>query len=175
MSSRCKKNPVDPNVDQLSQLPPATQTGANTMGALVNGQAFVNYDDSFYSHSYQCNYIYTNGGYYLTVDGSNHSNSSYIIDIMLNTTQLSVTEGQILKLEDYNTSGKASATYNIIDYAFFPPTYQTTSIVSGQMHITKFDQTKQIISGTFFFNAIKLSTKDTVHVTEGRFDMRYTL
>jgi len=163
--SSCKKQPD--TVAEIDKLPPATQTGANTMGALVNGQAFV-------SNNYQCNYIYTNGGYYLTITGTNDNNKDYIVDLMLSTTLLSVTEGQTLKLEDYNTSGKANATYNLITNTSLLPEYQTTSVVSGQMHINKFDQINQIISGTFFFNAIKLSTKDTVHVTDGRFDMRYT-
>ncbi|GAB2858733.1 Riean_0653 family protein [Hymenobacter ruber] len=35
--SQCKKKDPDP----ASQLPPATQTGANTFGCLVNGQAYT--------------------------------------------------------------------------------------------------------------------------------------
>ena len=55
--SKCKNDP-QPN-DPASQLPPATQTGANTFGCLVNGQPYtpkgntgasnfgVTYDPSF--------------------------------------------------------------------------------------------------------------------------------
>ena len=49
--SQCKKN--DPN--PVDQLPPATQTGANTFGCLVNGQPWLpqGYNDtSNYSISY---------------------------------------------------------------------------------------------------------------------------
>ena len=35
--SQCKKNDPTP----LAQLPPATQTGANTFGCLVNGQVWL--------------------------------------------------------------------------------------------------------------------------------------
>lgn len=35
-ASMCKKKPVDP----IDQLPPETQTGANTFGCLVNGEVF---------------------------------------------------------------------------------------------------------------------------------------
>lgn len=163
--SSCKKQPD--TVAEIDKLPPATQTGANTMGALVNGQAFI-------SDDYQCNYIYTNGGYYFLVDGSNKVGYNLILDMNLATTFLPINEGQTLKLEDYNTSGKAAATYAMVNNTTQYPVYKTTSIVSGQMHITKFDQTNQIVSGTFFFNAIRLTTGDTVHVTDGRFDMKYT-
>jgi hypothetical protein len=37
----CCKNDDDNNTNPIDQLPPATQTGANTGGALVNGEAFL--------------------------------------------------------------------------------------------------------------------------------------
>lgn len=171
MSSSCKKTPVDPNVDQLSLLPAATQTGANTMGALVNGKAFIPYDNSFYSNSYQCNYIYLNGGYYLTIAGTININHN-ITGIILSTTALSITEGADLKLENYNENGKAGALYYLINSQ--TTDYNTTTIVNGNLHITKFDQTKQIVSGTFSFKAVSKTAKDTVDITDGRFDMKYT-
>lgn len=39
----CKKKTEDP----ISQLPAATQTGANTFGALVNGEAFTPHSNLF--------------------------------------------------------------------------------------------------------------------------------
>jgi len=51
--------------------------------------------------------------------------------------------------------------------------YVTNSKVSGQLIITKFDQSNQIISGNFYFNAVDFSG-DTVKITDGRFDMLYT-
>jgi hypothetical protein len=40
MASGCKKN-SNSNNSPVDQLPPATQTGANTFGCLINGQAFT--------------------------------------------------------------------------------------------------------------------------------------
>ena len=37
--SKCKNTPAP--ADPAAQLPPATQTGANTFGCLVNGQPFT--------------------------------------------------------------------------------------------------------------------------------------
>ena len=53
-------------------------------------------------------------------------------------------------------------------------TYWTDSIITGQLTITHFDQQKQIVSGTFYFDAVEATSGDTVHVTDGRFDMNYT-
>lgn len=173
LSPSCKKH--DDTVDPLSQLPPATTTGANTFGCLVNGQVFIPHAVANPgNNSTQCNYIYTNGGYYLTVAASNDNNSSYIVNVALNTNLLAISEGQTLKLENRNVAGKACGLYGFVNASII--TYQTTTIVSGQLHITKFDQTNQIISGTFNFNAIRtdILNSDTVHVTDGRFDMKYT-
>ena len=41
LSSLCTSCKKDAPQDELSKLPPATQTGANTFGCLVNGKAFV--------------------------------------------------------------------------------------------------------------------------------------
>jgi hypothetical protein len=172
ISPSCKKHNPDP--DPLSLLPPATQTGANTFGCLVNGQALVAKNTKGNGQSpTQCNYIYTNGGYYFTVAGSDDSNKDYIVSAALNTTLLAITEGQIIKLENRNEAGKACGLYSLVYNNTQPPTWQTT-VINGQMHIVKFDQVHQIVSGTFDFNAINLVTGEVVSVTNGRFDMKYT-
>ncbi|MCC8425347.1 hypothetical protein [Mucilaginibacter sp. UR6-11] len=169
LSPSCKKKSVAP----LSKLPAATQTGANTFGCLINGAAFTPHTKSFLNSAFQANYVYYNGGYNLLVSASNDSNTDYVKGVFLQTTNLAVTEGQTLSLENYNQNGKAFAVYGIF-YNLQPPNqYQTTDKVSGQLHITKFDQTRQIISGTFFFDAIN-GKGETVHITDGRFDMKYT-
>jgi hypothetical protein len=174
LSPSCQKNGAGGG-SSGDQLPDATTIGANTFGCMVNGQVFVPHGSSNPgSHSTQCNYIYTNGGYYLTVAASNDNNSTFIVNIGLNTNMLSINEGQILKLEDRNAPGKACGLYSLVNASVI--TYQTTAIINGQLHITKFDQTKQIVSGTFNFDAIRtdISKSDTIHVTDGRFDMKYT-
>jgi hypothetical protein len=169
LSPSCKKH--DDNIDPLSQLPPATQTGANTSGCLVNGQAYLTSGSTFGGPIKQCNYIYLNGGYNFFVEGY-AKESSKSTGLYIRTDSLAISEGQTFVFKTW-THGYASAGY---DVAYSPSgydSYTTNNSVSGQLHITKFDQTKQIISGTFFFNAVN-SKGDTVHVTDGRFDMKYT-
>lgn len=52
--------------------------------------------------------------------------------------------------------------------------YGTTDQVTGQLTITKLDPEKAIISGTFWFDAVRLSDGEKVQIREGRFDMEYT-
>lgn len=170
--SSCKKKQEEIPKTELEKLPPATQVGANTFGALVNGQAFMPYSKALFASTYQCNYIFTNGGYYFTVGASNDNNYEYLTNIMLGTTKLPIAEGQIFKFNNYNEDGKAFGTYSII-YSVTTNEYKTNNIVNGQLYISKLDQTKQIVSGTFFYKAINIKG-DTVKVTDGRFDMKYT-
>ncbi len=51
--------------------------------------------------------------------------------------------------------------------------YNTTNNNSGELKITKFDQTNRILSGTFFFTGTNISTGEKVNITDGRFDVRY--
>ena len=170
----CKKSNPAP-VDPLSQLPPATQTGANTFGCLVNGQAFLP-SSNFSSGQtpYQCNYIYTNGGYNFFVAGSNSDNTGgSITEIALSTTLLPISQGQTLTLQNYNTAGQACGEYAFITGGIL--LYSTTPRVSGQLYISKLDPVNQIVSGTFSFKAVNSTKPDTIHVTDGRFDMKYTM
>ena len=171
LSSSCKKHTVPP-VSQLSLLPPATQTGANTFGCLVNGKAFIPGGSLSLTPHTQCNYIYTAGGYYLTVSGNYKGSDGTITGIVFGTDSLAVDPGQLF-LFNTNTPGNASAFYNLAYAHGGITSYVTNSKVSGQLIITKFDQSNQIISGNFYFNAVDFSG-DTVKITDGRFDMLYT-
>jgi hypothetical protein len=167
MSSSCKKQVVQP-VSELSKLPAATQTGANTFGCLINGQAFVPQNRSLLEGpKLQCNYIYTAGGYYFTVGGVNKNSGGITSDVIIFTDSLAIKDGQTIKLAD-DGRGKAFGEYYLVN-----PPYQTNKTLTGELNITKFDTIKQIISGTFYFNVLD-NALDTVKITDGRFDMPYT-
>jgi hypothetical protein len=170
LSASCKKHVVQP-VNQLSLLPAATQTGANTFGCLIDGQAFVPQNRSILQGpDIQCDYIFTAGGYYFTVVASN-KNNSIIKQVNIGTDFLAIAQGQTYALKTY-TSGNANASYTL-----FPTIgevqYSTNNSTSGQLTITKLDTINQIVSGTFYFKAVN-APGETVSVTDGRFDMPYT-
>ncbi len=172
--SSCKKQPDVTPQAEIDKLPPATQTGENTIGALVNGKALIPYSSSYLESSHHANYIYTNGGYYFLVTVSNSSDPNYLYSLTLSTNMQSIREGQNIKLENNHSPGKACGLYGYL-FGTSSIDYETTTTVNGQLYISKLDTIKQIVSGTFFFNAINLTKGDTIRVTDGRFDMRYTL
>lgn len=176
-NSSCRKhkpsNPID-------QLPPETQTGAKTFGCLVNGEAFKPGGASLSGGSYQCNYQYlgtgANGGHYLIIAGRYQNNSQGGgSSVGLFTDSLKVHEGNKYSLKGWNTKGVAYAGYSSYTNAYNSyQTYDTDgSAYTGELWIKKLDTVNQIVSGTFWFDAVN-ANGEKVEVREGRFDMHYT-
>jgi hypothetical protein len=168
--SCCKKDIMPtPEPTPLSQLPPATQTGANTFGCLLDGQVFK---PGFYNNSYQCFYQLVNGGYYFNVN-ANYRMGGVLKSIGINTEKLQITEGQTLKLYE-RLDGNAFATYSIGNSnTGVIEDSETTITNTGELKITKLDLIKDIVSGTFWFD-VKDKNGVVHQVREGRFDMLFT-
>ncbi|MCK9404784.1 MAG: hypothetical protein M0Q26_15430, partial [Chitinophagaceae bacterium] len=177
LSSSCRKNkPVNP----IDQLPPETQTGANTFGCLVDGEVFKPGGAQLSGGSLGCNYQFLgngiNGGYYFRLAAvyQNNTNGSGK-SIGINTDGLAIKENDKLLLTIPLTKGKASAGYS--NYQTQPTMnydgYSTTSIISGELWLKKLDTINQIVSGTFWFDAVNANGQK-VQIREGRFDVRYT-
>lgn len=159
-------------VDPLSQLPPATQTGARTFGCLINGQKFVPENKNLIQGPVlQCNYIYTGGGYHLTVAGGSITSDGRLNGVIVGTDSLAIAQGGVYTFKTF-ASGNALASYTIYPQVGIIQ-YVTNTTLSGQLNITKLDTVKQVVSGTFYFTAVN-DSNDTVKVTGGRFDMPYT-
>lgn len=165
-SSQCKKNePTNP----IDQLPPETQTGANTFGCLIDGKVFIPKGDPFGGPIKKAAYQLLNGKYTLLISGKN-SSSGIVKGVGIQGDSISIAIG-MYELFDYNSNGKLSGSYaefagaNITDY-------YTNNINRGQLVIKKLDEANQIISGTFWFDA-KNTNGQIVQIREGRFDMPY--
>jgi hypothetical protein len=85
---------------------------------------------------------------------------------------LAISEGQNIPLKIYS-SGNAQGSYVVYYNTGGQNAYETNNAVTGQLIITKFDAIKQIVSGTFYFDAIN-DKGDIMKITNGRFDMQYT-
>ena len=53
--------------------------------------------------------------------------------------------------------------------------FMTDSIFIGIANIIEIDKTNKIVQGTFYFDAYNSVKKDTVHITNGKFKLKYTL
>lgn len=159
----CSHHYDDPQpVSELDKLPPATQTGANTFGCLLDGVAFK---PGITNNSYNCFYQFVNGEYYFLVTANNTKNNVSSA-IYVGTEKQTISQGQTLNLFE-RTTGNAWGAY------FVDNPYTTNNTYTGQLKITKLDFTHNIVSGTFWFNVID-SQNVVHHITNGRFDMQFT-
>ncbi|WP_125932497.1 DUF6252 family protein [Hymenobacter glacialis] len=158
--SQCKKDDPDP----VDQLPPATQTGANTFGCLVNGQAWTPQgSDGGSNYSVYYDRAYRNGTFNIsTYRYAGNELSKQIIAIYSDSLR---TTGNYPLAKD----GRQEALFKDrrTGCEFFGGTYYRR----GSLTITRLDLQAGIISGTFEFTLAKPGC-DTVRVTNGRFDKR---
>jgi hypothetical protein len=156
----------------VSELPPATQTGANTFGASVNGEFWV-------------------PRAFGPITGADilearfKSPTSLIIQARNYASSPTETEFEIF-IKDINGPGtyllNTTVPYPTFDasYGYFikrkvTPLNEwiTSSTYTGSVTITKLDLVNRIVSGTFEFNALNISNSpEPLTVTSGRFDAK---
>ncbi|MBS1487714.1 MAG: hypothetical protein JST43_09000 [Bacteroidetes bacterium] len=145
---------------ELQKLPPATQTGKNTFGCLVNGKAFVPISSVDLAAVYQQGTPATHGNLY---------NSFRTIALTLNEKNHG-----LIRIQSYNLTRypdhHGNATFQITS-----PTvcdYQPQNTFSGTMTINKIDRSVHIVSGEFEFSTITQNC-DTLKINNGRLDIKY--
>jgi len=152
-------------VDPIDLLPLITQTGENTFGCLVDGEA------SFTKST-------------LDVD------ARYLGETLIIAGEIYEPDGQSIALissVDFTQSVPAVYAINDSTPAFAEYTkirprpvclYATDSAIGGALTINYLDTINSIISGTFEFKALSTNDSqegcpDTVNITDGRFDLQY--
>jgi len=169
-SSNCKK---DKHRNAVDQLPAKTQTGANTFGCIVNGKVFLPKGNSL-TPRLKCAYQFLNTdyskGYFFQLSAGDLSNQNDIKGVGIYTDSLAIKTGNYNLGE--NKKGSAYASYIIISNQENKSIY-TQNNLPGQLTITKFDETNQIVAGTFWFSTVN-TNGDTTKVTDGRFDMKFS-
>lgn len=164
----CKKN--KPAIDQL---PLATQTGAETFGCLVDGKAFKPKGDPFGGPILSCAHQYINGSHSFQLHAKQDVDDD-LLSIGIFSNGLAISQGMIIILYEPDVKGKGYGLHGKYTPEGLGSLYDTQSSGTGELHITRFDETKRIISGTFWFDGIN-DNGEKVQVREGRFDMHYTL
>lgn len=174
IGARCKK---DKNVDPISELPPETQTGANTFGCLVNGKVFKPRGLSL-TPILACFYQNLNGtnnpGYHFGLYAIDKTDVQDFASVEVGLDSIEIKGSNIIiPLTKFLTPGYGDGQYGHYVVGANGILYHTNDTVKGELYIKHFDSTNQIASGTFWFNAVN-DKGDTVKITNGRFDMRYT-
>ena len=159
----CKKESDAPG------LPPATQTGANTLGFYLNGEAWV---PKGFNGRPNLTWYYDPG----YADG-NLNISAYRFLSEANRQYFGLGGGGVTGTGTYKIvtlkSGDSKVGISfvrLIDSCEIDA-YDTTIYRIGEMTITKFDTSNGIISGTFWATIYSPSCKDTLKITNGRFDL----
>ncbi|WGH74388.1 DUF6252 family protein [Tenacibaculum tangerinum] len=172
----CSNN--DDSIEQ-DQLPPITQTGANTFGCVVNGKVLIPKDalpslggpQSSARRGLSVNY-HSNNNFVIYAGNFRGENKPNIYIYINNLTSTGTYSFGLSNGESIST---------------FEPTYPHCWIkpfsiaVNGQKYlsntnsgivtITKFDSVNNIISGTFQLTAFdENNPRETIEVTNGRFD-----
>lgn len=159
--TQCQKTDPDP----ASQLPPATQTGANTFGCLVNGQVWTpaGYDGT--------------SNYSISVDPTYRGGN---VDIRAYRYTNKLAQSFIFGGDDIPQVGTYSLNTNPRSI-FFTDMHLASACQDfdgslgqyrrGTLTITRLDLQSGIISGTFAFTLAK-SGCDTIKVTQGCFDKK---
>ena len=159
----CKKN----------VLPPITDTGANTFGCLVDGKVFRPGGAQLSGGSLQCNYQFFNNSYYFGLAGRNQTGGNLLTSVGIYTDSLRIFEGNKLSLK-LRDKGNPSGSYFKAISAYQYELYSTgNNLNTGELWIKKLDTINQIVSGTFWFDAVNANGQK-VQIREGRFDVRYT-
>ena len=160
ISCNKKDDPITP----INQLPTATQTGENTFGCLLDGEAFL---PRYGTNPLDCVYQYVNGGYYFTLQANKRDTSNNLIVVGINTNDSEIKVGQTISLIE-NEKGNTYGTF------FFNTIFTFTSKVnSGELTITKLDMDNHIVSGTFWYDIID-SFGEFHQIREGRFDVKFS-
>lgn len=166
-------NDDDAPKDPISQLPPATQTGENTIGCLVNGEPLL--PKGSLGQNRQCFYQLVDGEYYFGLSFSyDKQDIQKSLSIFFSKIQLSeqfyIIDKDVVNNPDF--IGGAGYYYYTTNFFEGGDEYVTNNNITGEFKITKLDEENFIISGTFWFDAIN-DNGEIIHITEGRFDMQY--
>ncbi len=163
--SQCHKNNATP-ADPAGQLPPATQTGANTFGCLVNGKAWTpqGFDGTVnfsvvYDPTYRQGTL--NVAAYRYENGAKTRQSMGVFSDSL----------QRIGLYKLRTLGHHGAAFSDASGLCYYTSTDAKNYCRGQMTITRLDQAAGIFSGTFSFTMATPGC-DTLKVTQGRFDYK---
>ncbi len=153
----------------IDQLPPVTQTGEQTFGCLINGEAFIPVRSGTLRPS--AFYQFVDGAFTLGIAASDAIAGPDLRSIDLAGIDVEALEEITYTLLE-EESGKFNGRFSIGGGGRFLRAV-TSSDNPGTLTITKFDQENGIIAGTFEFTVLD-NDGNEIRVTDGRFDMRYT-
>jgi hypothetical protein len=149
-------------------LPPATEVGANTLGAIIDGNVWVPAGSNGTANLA----IYYDPGY---ASGTLDISAYRITDTVLNDrTYLAFGVDSLNNYAIPHTFVMQPQGNTALGFTQYPCAYESTDSItrtSGAITITKLDIVGGIVSGTFSGTLIKPGC-GTITITDGRFDIK---
>lgn len=174
-----------------NDLPAETTEGKNTLGCRIDGVTFLprssgaifGSDAPIVSANYSKldqKYYDFQPGYYLRIVAMNGiTNKDIVIKLTRSDQPLAegktypiTIEGDGLFSAQYSFSTTVPST-DINGSIFTNHEYKTSKDYHGELKITKIDESKLIISGTFSFDCYNVNDQTVAKIREGRFDIKY--
>ena len=164
--SCCNKDDDKPKTE-LEKLPPATQTGAQTFGCLIDGKAFV--PPKFGSNAPNAFYQFVGGAYTLGINAATGGGYE------LKGINIGCLDAPLMNENNYILLEKSPPNYfgQYTIYGGIILNSTSSGNLPGNLTITRFDPTNFIISGTFEFTVLD-DNGNEIKITNGRFDMQFT-
>lgn len=157
---------------EVDELPPATQTGANTFGAKVDGKFWVPQGFGAFPANDILEARFT-GPNSIIINARNFAKSPTETEFEIYLAN--VTGPGTYALNTSVTRAGATSSYGYYVKRELTPQNEwiTSSAYTGTVTITRLDVANNIVSGTFQFNALNIyNTPQPISVTEGRFDLK---
>lgn len=158
----CKKS--------VDELPAATQTGANTFGAKIDGNLWA--PQGFGPLPANDILEARMSGHDITINARNFASSP-------NETEFQLTIYNVTAPGTYQFNSNVSHPNGAASYGYYVKRnitpqneWLTSATYTGTVTITRIDDVNRIVSGTFEFNAGSIYNAEVIHVTEGRFDVK---
>jgi hypothetical protein len=156
---------------EVDELPPATQTGANTFGARVDGKVWVTQGFG----PFPANDILEArmSGHDITINARNFSSSPTETEFQLTIYNVTAPGTYLFNNDVSHPNGTASYGYYVKRKMTPENEWLTSSSYTGSVTITRIDDVNMIVSGTFQFTALNIyNSPQPISVTDGRFDVR---
>ncbi|MBM7419844.1 MULTISPECIES: DUF6252 family protein [Chryseobacterium] len=150
-------------------LPNATETGARTGGAIINGKTWVAKKKKNYIPGMNNDYSVKGDSTFIQLRLENVSDNS---NLMIKVGFLNSEVNNTHILNGSMSKERNFAMYYNSDNAF--STVANDTEYTGKIKFTKFDFYNLTLSGTFEFKALSLSgSGQVIDVKEGRFDQKF--
>ncbi|HEX4877223.1 MAG TPA: hypothetical protein VFV31_11175 [Chitinophagaceae bacterium] len=157
---------------EVTELPPETQTGANTFAAKVNGEIWVPQGFGPFPANNLLEVRKLGPNMYIHARNFSRSPKETEFEFFL----MDVTGPGVYRLNSTSSYPTQAVSYGYYVKRNLTPTneFMTSATHTGTVTITKLDTVNFIVSGTFQFTASDIFGADPpITVSEGRFDIDF--